>query len=118
MNNLTAMEIGKRIRTARKEAGLTQEELALRVGVSRSAIAQWETRPNVLPSHANMDTLTEVLTVSYEWLAKGTGPMHPGVAEAPADYVALPAEARRVAEIVAGWPSERRQALLKVIGEE
>ena len=109
------MNIGERIRLARKEVGLTQDALANRVGVSRSAIAQWETRPNVLPSHANMDALTEVLEVNYEWLAKGNGPMHSGLSEAPANYVALPPDARRIAEIVAGWPSDKRQALLKLI---
>ena len=112
------MNIGKRIRAARKEVRLTQEELAARLGVSRSAIAQWETRPNVLPSHANMDALTEVLEVNYEWLAKGSGPMHSGIAEAPASYVALPPDARRIAEIVAGWPADKRRALLALITED
>ncbi|GAB6042719.1 helix-turn-helix domain-containing protein [Endothiovibrio diazotrophicus] len=112
------MEIGKRIRAARKEAGLTQDELAARVGVSRSAIAQWETRPKVLPSHANMDALTEVLRVNYEWLAKGNGPMHRGASEPTGEYNAMPADLRRVMEIVSGWPTERRRALLQVLGEE
>ena len=35
--------IGKRIRDARKAAGLTQEELAERMGTSSVAVAQWET---------------------------------------------------------------------------
>ena len=34
---------GARIRTVRRARGLTQEELALATGVSRSAVAQWET---------------------------------------------------------------------------
>src|SRR3978361_1403477 len=39
----TPQDIGARIRVARRERGLTQDELADRVGVSRSAVAQWET---------------------------------------------------------------------------
>lgn len=35
--------IGNRIRDARQQAGLTQAQLAEIVGVSRSAVAQWET---------------------------------------------------------------------------
>lgn len=35
--------IGVRIRSAREASGLTQAMLAERVGVTRSAIAQWET---------------------------------------------------------------------------
>jgi transcriptional regulator with XRE-family HTH domain len=36
-------EIGERIRTARNGRGWTQDQLANAVGVSRSAVAQWET---------------------------------------------------------------------------
>ena len=36
-------DIGARIRTAREEQGWTQDQLAEAVGVSRSAVAQWET---------------------------------------------------------------------------
>jgi transcriptional regulator with XRE-family HTH domain len=35
--------IGQRIKAARIAAGMTQEMLAAAVGVSRSAVAQWET---------------------------------------------------------------------------
>ena len=35
--------VGRRIRTERERCGLTQADLAIRVGVSRSAVAQWET---------------------------------------------------------------------------
>ena len=37
------VQIGERIRAARQERGWTQEQLAEAVGVSRSAVAQWET---------------------------------------------------------------------------
>ena len=36
-------DIGARIRLAREEQGWTQDQLAAAVGVSRSAVAQWET---------------------------------------------------------------------------
>lgn len=35
--------VGERIKAARQAAGLTQWQLAEAVGVSRSAVAQWET---------------------------------------------------------------------------
>ena len=35
--------VGSRIRKARRDHGWTQDELANAVGVSRSAVAQWET---------------------------------------------------------------------------
>jgi transcriptional regulator with XRE-family HTH domain len=39
----TPREIGERIRSAREDQGWTQDQLAAEVGVSRSAVAQWET---------------------------------------------------------------------------
>jgi transcriptional regulator with XRE-family HTH domain len=36
------MEIGDRIKRERAAAGLTQEQLADRIGVNKSAVAQWE----------------------------------------------------------------------------
>ena len=36
------MQYGIKIRTKRKEKGLTQDELAEQVGVSRTSILQWE----------------------------------------------------------------------------
>jgi transcriptional regulator with XRE-family HTH domain len=40
---LAAMEVGDKIRRARREKGWTQEQLAQAVGVNKSAVAQWET---------------------------------------------------------------------------
>ncbi len=39
----TPEAIGERIRDIRRQRGITQEGLAEAVGVSRSAVAQWET---------------------------------------------------------------------------
>ncbi|MSP29299.1 MAG: XRE family transcriptional regulator [Acetobacteraceae bacterium] len=39
----TPEAIGERIRKIRRQRGITQEGLAEAVGVSRSAVAQWET---------------------------------------------------------------------------
>lgn len=36
------MTLGQRIQKGRKEAGLSQEELAEQLGVSRQAVSRWE----------------------------------------------------------------------------
>ena len=42
MNFLTHEQIGIRIKEARKAKGLTQSELASRLGIGRTAITKWE----------------------------------------------------------------------------
>lgn len=40
------MEIPELLRSARKTAGLTQKQLAEKIGVSRAAVCQWEIGSN------------------------------------------------------------------------
>src|SRR5581483_3037042 len=62
------VQIGERIRAARQARGMTQEQLADEVGVSRSAVAQWETgRAGQLTG--NLSRIAEVLGVGIEHLA-------------------------------------------------
>ena len=37
------MTLGEKLRNARKQEGLTQEQLSEKLGISRSAVAKWET---------------------------------------------------------------------------
>jgi transcriptional regulator with XRE-family HTH domain len=62
--------VANRIREARRALGLTQDELARRVGVSRSAIAQWET-DRTGQVRANLARVAAVLGVSSSYLLTG-----------------------------------------------
>lgn len=62
--------IGARIRTIRHSRGITQDELASQIGVSRSAVAQWETgRAGQVT--ANLTRIADILGVSVEYLLHG-----------------------------------------------
>ena len=61
---------GARIKAARIAAGLTQEDLAQHVGVSRSAVAQWET-DRAGQVGGNLARIAEVLSVSVGHLLTG-----------------------------------------------
>lgn len=65
--------LGKRIRRSRKDAGLTQQELADRAGVTRSAITQWEADDikNLRPD--NLFRAADAMSVEAKWLAIGEG---------------------------------------------
>jgi transcriptional regulator with XRE-family HTH domain len=65
------LQIGARIRSVRRERGLTQDQLAETVGVSRSAVAQWETgRAGQLTP--NLAKIAQALGVGVEFLTHGT----------------------------------------------
>ena len=71
---LTAMsdpvQIGTRIRKVRRERGWTQDQLANAVGVSRSAVAQWETgRAGQVTG--NLTRIAATLEVGVEYLMYG-----------------------------------------------
>jgi transcriptional regulator with XRE-family HTH domain len=69
---MDSKEVGSRIRAAREGLGMTQAALAQRVGVSRSAVAQWETgRSGQVGS--NLTQIAAVLEVGIEHLLLGRG---------------------------------------------
>lgn len=61
------ISLGQYISTRRKHMRLTQEELADKVGVSKSAIAKWETDGG-LPDRDNLRRIAEVMEVSVNEL--------------------------------------------------
>jgi transcriptional regulator with XRE-family HTH domain len=58
--------IGERIKSARRNAGFTQRELAKKLHVSAGAVGQWET--GGVPATERLPTLADVLGVSLDWL--------------------------------------------------
>ena len=61
------MTLGEKIKEARKQCALSQEQLAEKMAVSRSAIAKWETDKG-LPDVENLKTLAKLLNVSIDYL--------------------------------------------------
>lgn len=67
------MTLSTRIRYARTLAKLTQEALATKLGVRRTAVAQWEQVAGTKPTMNNMIQLAILTDVRFEWLATGRG---------------------------------------------
>ncbi len=65
----------QRVRLARRHAGLSQQQLALAVGVQRSAVSHWEARQGKHPTAAHLREIAMVTAVQFEWLATGRGTM-------------------------------------------
>jgi transcriptional regulator with XRE-family HTH domain len=62
-----------RIKKKREEVGLTQEELAKKVDVSKTAIQNWETGKN-RPAGNNLKALAVVLDCTTDWMLFGGEP--------------------------------------------
>lgn len=60
--------VGMRIARMRKDAHLTQMELANKLGVSYQAISNWE-RGITMPDSANLSPLAEALLVTVDGIS-------------------------------------------------
>lgn len=67
--------IAERIRSARIAAGFeTQVELAKAMGISKSAVNQWEAGKNENLKLEHLVALADLCSVDIRWLATGEGP--------------------------------------------
>jgi transcriptional regulator with XRE-family HTH domain len=97
-------DIGERIAAARRAREWTQGDLAAQVGVSRSAVAQWETgRAGQVT--ANLSRIAEVLEVGIEYLMHG--------AEQRAPREAINAEETAMLRLFRDCGPDDRQILLR-----
>ena len=64
------MSLGEKIREQRKQAGLSQEQLAEKLNVSRQAITKWETNKGI-PDVANLIAISDEFGLSLDELIKG-----------------------------------------------
>ena len=103
----TPESVGSRIKALRRAANMTQDELAERLNVSRSAIAQWET-DRTGQVRENMERIARILNTSLGYLVSGeTGSlagdelalMRLYRACAPEDRQMLLITARRLAQV-------------------
>lgn len=64
--------VGSRIKFRRRQLKLTQKDLAEYLGISASAVTQWE-KDATDPSSENLLRLSQVLTCKPEWIMSGKG---------------------------------------------
>ena len=101
--------LGERLALARSEAGLTQEQLASRVGTRQQTITDIETGRQ--QSTTKIGSLAHALRVRALWLETGQEPMRfDGVAESPLDLLAD--DEREVLRLFRKMKPEQRRGLL------
>jgi len=61
--------LGNRIKKARSDKGISQEQLAIKIGVTKSAVSQWENNVIRKMEADNLLALADALNVNPYWLA-------------------------------------------------
>lgn len=65
------MSLGEKLLDLRKKAGLSQEEVADKLGVSRQTVSKWETDQTV-PELIKAKLLCQLYNISYDYLISGS----------------------------------------------
>lgn len=65
------MTLGEKLKEARKQAGLSQEQFAKKMNISRSAIAKWESDRGI-PDIDNLKVISQLLNISIDYLLDET----------------------------------------------
>ncbi len=63
------IEIGNKIQSARKNAGITQNELAQMLGVSRQSVSNWENN-HAYPDIISVIKISDICKISLDSLLK------------------------------------------------
>lgn len=83
------MTLSEKIAYCRRRNGLSQEELAEKIGVSRQAVSKWETS-EAQPEIGKLRQLSDAFGVSTDWLLSEEEPVEPK--QAPVQNTASEAE--------------------------
>lgn len=90
--------IGQQIQKFRKEKGITQKELGEAIGVSGSAVSQWESGGT--PDISLLPTLSDILGVTVDALFGRTEFTHENLEEAVSRYIASLPEDKRIERLI------------------
>ena len=98
------MKLSDKIYYCRKKAGLSQEALAERIGVSRQAISKWETG-EAAPEISKLPLLAKTFRVTADWLLDDAAePEDPPIEEDPIPEEAAEESADRpAAPVYPAW---------------
>ncbi len=68
------MEISERLKEARQNTGMTQDQVAERIKVSRVTVSHWESG-KTLPDIVSLMSLSDLYSISLDELVKGDSKM-------------------------------------------
>lgn len=98
------LTLGDRIKRSRTEQGLTQQQLAEKVGVTQTAIAAWESGKRGVPKGDNLLRLAGALGFDADRLM--------GIARAPSE---MPPEAAQLLAVFSALPKDKQVIAIKLV---
>ena len=104
--------LGKKLYELRKKHGLSQEELAERLGVSRQAVSKWECGES-LPDTDNLITISKIYGVSLDELVGNTEPLKQDISEDSSEDDSSDEENETVCED--GKPVGKKRTIIRVL---
>ncbi|MDE7327824.1 MAG: helix-turn-helix domain-containing protein, partial [Lachnospiraceae bacterium] len=90
--------VSEQILKFRKEKGLTQKELGEAIGVSSSAVSQWEN--GGMPDISLLPALSDILGVTVDALFGRTGTRREDIEETVGKYIASLPEEKRIGRLI------------------
>ena len=96
------MKLPEKILYCRKRAGLSQEALAERIGVSRQAVSKWETG-DAVPELGKLLSLAQAFGVTTDWLLSEEEPQEPRYDYTPEPELQKNSEAQDWLDAVPGF---------------
>ena len=110
------MTLGEKLQKLRKARGLTQEELAEKVGVSRQSLSKWES-DGALPDTANIILLADLFGVSTDYLLREAEAATPAPdKKAPAPEQPAPQPVAPIVQVVPPQQKKSAPPTILVIG--
>lgn len=101
------MSFGERLKKIRKSNGLTQEEFAAKIGVTRSPIAASELGKSKLQT-ITINRICELFDINQDWLLTGNGQMH-NTFDIPED------ELKQLISVYSKLPESSREKFLSLL---
>lgn len=102
-------KFGDRLKVFRKQAGLTQEQVAEEVGLTKSAVSQWETNVSQ-PDIPSLIVLRRLFGVSLDVLICGDSPDGN-------EGMLLSASERSLVQRFRSLPPKKREAALNLLAQ-
>jgi len=106
------LDVGFLIKQNRLAKGMTQEELAEKVGVKKSAVAKWENGRVSEIKRSNLKMISDVLGINPNLLL---GDEYTETKKEPAMYDGLSENQKKLIEFAQTVPEDKAEMILKVM---